>query len=410
MKISKGQRLQYSVSGTFVATVIIQKSINNGGSWETIASVTTDTSAIITADESGLYRFLSQDFTSGTAVCDMISLPQVLDEIKNKDGDILMRVTEDGIEFPSGVSFGSGRVAYTYREPEDVIVFEGDSLTANSSLEGKVDNIQDSTLHNVATGGHTLSQIIADAPEQVDAKYEDGKTNRLFVWIGVNDLLDAGSTTAAEAHALLRSYCEARANIGWKVSVLTLPEADGLADATKVTDYNTLIRENVADYADELVDIARDVRFQTSTDTDYFNADELHLTTTGYELAGDIINSFYSPQYQKGIPGEMAANLIRSSAAANTYIEFSNGWMDFRGNSGASLLMRVGNGSVAVNAGGHATGADFIVYSDDVSEVIRVDADGDSGGGLLLLDVPTSDPSVAGAIYSNSGVLTVSAG
>ena len=44
-----------------------------------------------------------------------------------------------------------------------------------------------------------------------------------------------------------------------------------------------------------------------------------------------------------------------------------------------------------------------------VTENISITHDG-TNSVIIISDLPTSDPSVAGQIYSNSGVLTVSAG
>ena len=44
-----------------------------------------------------------------------------------------------------------------------------------------------------------------------------------------------------------------------------------------------------------------------------------------------------------------------------------------------------------------------------VTENISISHDG-TNSVVIIKDLPTSDPSVAGQIYSNSGVLTVSAG
>lgn len=62
----KGVPFTYSLSGTFVATLILEKS--NGSTWETIATLTAAAVAQYTPTEDASFRFRCSAFTSGTAV------------------------------------------------------------------------------------------------------------------------------------------------------------------------------------------------------------------------------------------------------------------------------------------------------------------------------------------------------
>lgn len=63
--------LNVSVSGTFTATVVLQRSFDRGVTWHTYASYTTVTETYIEDKEVGvLYRIgIPTSYTSGTAVC-----------------------------------------------------------------------------------------------------------------------------------------------------------------------------------------------------------------------------------------------------------------------------------------------------------------------------------------------------
>lgn len=67
--------IDYVVAGTFVATVILERSRNGGLSWETVLTLTAPGSGALdvqTPDGSpALYRFRCTAFTSGTAITDL---------------------------------------------------------------------------------------------------------------------------------------------------------------------------------------------------------------------------------------------------------------------------------------------------------------------------------------------------
>lgn len=68
--VNAGESLRFDVSGTFVATVALQKKVGSGA-WQDITSVTTATSTRndrLDVKESGQYRLACTAFTSGTAV------------------------------------------------------------------------------------------------------------------------------------------------------------------------------------------------------------------------------------------------------------------------------------------------------------------------------------------------------
>jgi hypothetical protein len=65
--IRKGDSFSYSVTGTFVATWVVQ--INTGGGWSNVTTESTSTgSGTVTAEQNARFRIACVAFTSGTAV------------------------------------------------------------------------------------------------------------------------------------------------------------------------------------------------------------------------------------------------------------------------------------------------------------------------------------------------------
>src|SRR5262245_23131148 len=60
------QTATYAITGTFVATLVLERTVNGGQTWEQVTSTTTTTSG--TLRDHGTYRWKCTAFTSGTAV------------------------------------------------------------------------------------------------------------------------------------------------------------------------------------------------------------------------------------------------------------------------------------------------------------------------------------------------------
>jgi hypothetical protein len=94
-------RLTYDVSGTFVGTVILERSVNGGLSWESVASKTaaaSDSLDVETRDQQpAIYRFRCSAFTSGTIVTSITEVATIVREFKDKTGQNVLTVKDDGI-------------------------------------------------------------------------------------------------------------------------------------------------------------------------------------------------------------------------------------------------------------------------------------------------------------------------
>lgn len=108
--IQAGDKLTYAVSGTFVGTVSLWKTANNGVSWELERSGmtgTVSTTTIIAQCQNAkniTYRFVCDAYTSGTIVCDLADVSVIVQEFTDKKGNVILRLTEAGVEIPGNLS------------------------------------------------------------------------------------------------------------------------------------------------------------------------------------------------------------------------------------------------------------------------------------------------------------------
>lgn len=106
--IRHGQYFDYVLSGTFVGTLVIEKSSNGGQAWEQITSKTAAASGrllIETPDQGHVnIRWRCTAYTSGTAVTSLSNVAQTLQEIKGAGGQTVAQVTEDGLSVTGALS------------------------------------------------------------------------------------------------------------------------------------------------------------------------------------------------------------------------------------------------------------------------------------------------------------------
>lgn len=88
----------------------------------------------------------------------------------------------------------------------------------------------------------------------------------------------------------LQAYCEQARSYGLKVVVCTCPAGKLTTDpadtVTRELEANVIIRNTWQTFADRLADIGALPEFDSEADitnTTYYNADQVHMTTTGYD-------------------------------------------------------------------------------------------------------------------------------
>jgi hypothetical protein len=166
--VTKGTRIAYAITGTFVATVFLEFSDSNGASWEQVDKVLSaarDGGGFV-AERSGLYRFRCDPYTSGTATYVLTPTAQVLDEKLLRDGSIGFRRTEDGIDVlvrPSQkrIINGNGKVGATsgwVTAPADDLGLLA-TLPAEQTASTLVVRIPGLKVGDTITGFHLIGQI-----------------------------------------------------------------------------------------------------------------------------------------------------------------------------------------------------------------------------------------------------------
>lgn len=109
--INNGQSFTYSVSGTFVGTVELKRSVNGpDGPWVTILSTTGSASGTIPCEEkpAARYRFDCDAYTSGTIVTSLADVvTEAMKEYVNTDGTPVLQINEQGISTPQATITGT---------------------------------------------------------------------------------------------------------------------------------------------------------------------------------------------------------------------------------------------------------------------------------------------------------------
>ncbi|MDD5650794.1 MAG: SGNH/GDSL hydrolase family protein [Candidatus Nanoarchaeia archaeon] len=196
---------------------------------------------------------------------------------------------------------------YPYRS---LMVFDGDSLTYGlregctesypTQLVNKFTLPNTILSYNYGISGQKLSDMITDASSQIDILYDSAKDyNIVFIWGGVNDLGLELSTTAEQVYDRLKTYCQGRKEIGFKVYALTMLPQSVITYVSRITYeadrqiFNNLVRTDLINsgYCDGIIDIAADNRIGLSgceLDTTYYLTDKIHMNNTGYGVVSDI--------------------------------------------------------------------------------------------------------------------------
>ena len=179
-----------------------------------------------------------------------------------------------------------------------IFLADGDSLTDGAySTIGKTWPSQFGDLvgtswqiYNFGVSGATMVDINNRRVAKVESKLGGSETDKLTACLGGTNDLGASASAATVDGRLATWHAAVRTAGSQKSFVYTIPARDDASwDGTKETErlaLNVLIRANYngASYGgpgNALVDLAADSRFQTPTDTTYYNADKLHFTNSG---------------------------------------------------------------------------------------------------------------------------------
>lgn len=146
----------------------------------------------------------------------------------------------------------------------------------------------------------TTTQMITGCPGQELSLARQGLASAdIAVMLEVgNDVILPPFVNSTTGYANVVANCGQLRAAGFKVVVCTcfarLGTGSSGATTTTITAINTLIRTNWATFADAIADLAANANLSDSTNTTYFQADNVHLTTAGYGVVAGLVQTALS--------------------------------------------------------------------------------------------------------------------
>jgi hypothetical protein len=114
MHVRPGEQVTADLSGTFSATLIVERTFDGGSTYEEVASATAPEAVTYEnkTSDAGTYRFRCDAYTSGTAVTTLTSVAEVYQEFSDPAGDVVMQLVEGGVTFPGTVNRAGKKYVY----------------------------------------------------------------------------------------------------------------------------------------------------------------------------------------------------------------------------------------------------------------------------------------------------------
>src|SRR5712692_7390936 len=147
-------------------------------------------------------------------------------------------------------------------------------------------------VQDLGVSSQTTLDMLAKAHTQIDPLFNPKfNVNVVVAWEGTNQLYFGA--TGQQAYQSLVQYCVGRRAAGFRVLILTLlPRGNSsVAFETDRNFVNTALRTNWPQFADGLVDVAADTRFQDVTNRTYYSWDQVHLNDTGYQIVAQQVGA-----------------------------------------------------------------------------------------------------------------------
>jgi lysophospholipase L1-like esterase len=206
----------------------------------------------------------------------------------------------------TGASSPECREHRTLPQPCNVIVFDGDSVSAGGGASpGNGLDIQfmhalgsPARVYNIAVAGRPVIDCLTRFDQGVvPLKDPQARLNLIVFHAGDNDI--AKRYSAAQTYQAFTRYVALAHGQGWKVAVSAeLPRPDFLpAQEAELEAYNRYLLENKAG-ADVVVSVNADRRFGDLKDrgeSPLFYSDKIHPNDAGYAILGRSIASAVRP-------------------------------------------------------------------------------------------------------------------
>lgn len=143
---------------------------------------------------------------------------------------------------------------------------------------------------NLGISGATISAMTPNIPTNVTPLFDAGKRCELILWGGRNDV--GGGASAATTFSRIQAFCNAaKSGAAWNgVNVVTLIDCNDFAAVADPA--NVTIRGGDSSY-DHVIDLGRgsvlETRLSDGSDLNYFQADTVHPSDGGGQVAADFI-------------------------------------------------------------------------------------------------------------------------
>ena len=198
------------------------------------------------------------------------------------------------------------------------VIFEGDSRTGSVASPNFSSNSAYPKAVITGLGSGWSGTLVSESNETVQSMvsqytteiqpFRNTSLNKdvIVIWGGVNDIR-TGARTGAQVYADIVTFCTTAKADGFKVVVVGECDSNftsyAAMNAERVALRTLMLADSVtasgvsnvtsgASYCDYYIDIFADTRFQTYSDTTYYQADGIHLNATG---SGIIANTYVLP-------------------------------------------------------------------------------------------------------------------
>lgn len=192
------------------------------------------------------------------------------------------------------------RLLRRYYELDKIVPvrFYGDSLTLDAS-----DSIPWSQSLNVAAkahctnfgyAGYTTSLLLTRMQNELKLYNANERKRIVGIWAGTNDI-GGGASDAAATLAGIYAMCDYARSQGDLVALANITPRNDVAwsdpkEAIRLS-VNSDLAANWTQHANAFVDLANATHLTDPNDTNYFNADKLHLVTAGYAIVGGLFST-----------------------------------------------------------------------------------------------------------------------
>ncbi len=204
--VADGQSATCGASGTYAATVVLERTNDGGQTWETVlTSDDADATVSQVVSVPGTYRWRCSDYTSGTVDMTLGSdaYPLLVPPIRNAAGETVLAVSSNGVTAKRRVvSHADAATVTPNADTTDVASVA--ALSQTTTFANPTGTPYDSQVLEIrvttASGGQTVSfgnKFRATAVALPTATTGSAKTDRwLFEWIAVASKWDALAVTA----------------------------------------------------------------------------------------------------------------------------------------------------------------------------------------------------------------------